>query len=205
MPAGMFSIDSILAVRPRGKEALLLQQQQQPPPPTAAPAVIFSASLQQQQHGGESLYCGGGDYGGGGAYYSRAAVAPAASNLPALAGSRLGGGYGGSYYYGQLHVQASPVGGPACCGALQPLGAQQCSCVPATGKADRRRAFHLLAALGRERWNSQCQHFPPGFPSPKSRPPRAAPRPPPPKGPLGWNLNHGRRTGQVEGKITGAN
>ncbi|KAG8126461.1 hypothetical protein E2320_021533 [Naja naja] len=129
MPAGMFSIDSILAARPRGKESGLLQQQQQhphqhpapPSQPSAAP-VVFSASL----HGGDTLYGpAGGDYGG---YYSRA-VAPA-SNLAALGGTRLGS-YG-NYYYGQLHVQASAVG-PSCCGAVQPFGAQQCSCVPATG------------------------------------------------------------------------
>ncbi|XP_032091944.1 homeobox protein goosecoid [Thamnophis elegans] len=124
MPAGMFSIDSILAARPRGKESGLLLQQHQPPhpaqqpQPSAAP-VVFSASL----HGGDTIYGpAGGDYGG---YYSRA-VAPA-SNLAALGGSRLGG-YG-NYYYGQLHVQASAVG-PSCCGAVQPFGAQQCSCVP---------------------------------------------------------------------------
>ncbi|KAM6467437.1 homeobox protein goosecoid [Liasis olivaceus] len=130
MPAGMFSIDNILAARPRCKESGLLQQQQQQQQqqhpaqqsqPSAAP-VVFSASL----HGGDSLYGpAGGDYGG---YYSRA-VAPA-SNLAALGGSRLGG-YG-NYYYGQLHVQASAVG-PSCCGAVQPFGTQQCSCVPATG------------------------------------------------------------------------
>ncbi|XP_060118012.1 homeobox protein goosecoid [Heteronotia binoei] len=124
MPAGMFSIDNILAARPRCKEssassaAVVLQ------PQSAAP-VVFSASL----HGGDSLYASAaaaaGDYGG---YYPRA-LAPA-SNLPALGGSRLGG-YG-NYYYGQLHVQASAVG-PSCCSAVQPLGAQQCSCVPATG------------------------------------------------------------------------
>ncbi|XP_034973277.1 homeobox protein goosecoid [Zootoca vivipara] len=129
MPAGMFSIDNILAARPRCKDSGLLQQQQQQQqqaaPQSSAPSVVFSTSL----HGGDSLYASaaaaGGDYGG---YYSRA-VAPA-SNLPALGGSRLGG-YG-NYYYGQLHVQASAVG-PPCCGAMQPLGAQQCSCVPATG------------------------------------------------------------------------
>ncbi|XP_044292661.1 homeobox protein goosecoid [Varanus komodoensis] len=139
MPAGMFSIDNILAARPRGKESVLLPhhpsqpppppppQPQQPPQPQHGAPVVFSAGL----HGGDSLYAsagsggggGGGDYGG---YYARA-VAPA-SNLPALGGARLGG-YG-NYYYGQLHVQASAVG-PACCGAVQTLGAQPCACVPA--------------------------------------------------------------------------
>ncbi|XP_065260470.1 homeobox protein goosecoid [Emys orbicularis] len=108
MPAGMFSIDNILAARPRCKESVLLHQ-------SAAP-VVFS-----NLHG-DSLY--GTDYSG---FYSRA-VTPA-SNLPAVSGSRIA--YN-NYYYGQLHVQASPVG-PSCCGAMQPLGAQQCSCVPATG------------------------------------------------------------------------
>uniref|UniRef100_A0A8C3LV38 Goosecoid homeobox n=1 Tax=Chrysolophus pictus TaxID=9089 RepID=A0A8C3LV38_CHRPC len=37
-----------------------------------------------------------------------------------------------NYYYGQLHVPASPVG-PSCCGAVPPLGAQQCSCVSPAG------------------------------------------------------------------------
>nr|XP_060612054.1 homeobox protein goosecoid [Anolis sagrei ordinatus] len=143
MPAGMFSIDNILAARPRCKEAAghpLAAPQASPsavPPPPPPPAVLFSAGL----HGGDSLYAsaassgGAGGNGGGGpggdfgtSYYARA-VAPA-SNLAALGGSRLGG-YS-SYYYGQLHVQASPVG-PSCCGAVQPLGAQQCSCVPGTG------------------------------------------------------------------------
>ncbi|XP_077179699.1 homeobox protein goosecoid [Paroedura picta] len=128
MPAGMFSIDSILAARPRCKDASAVVLQ----PPSAAP-VVFSASL----HGGggdsAALYASAGGGGGGsggdyGGYYSRA-VAPA-SNLPALGGARLGA-YG-NYYYGQLHVQASAVG-PSCCGAVQPLGAQQCSCVPAAG------------------------------------------------------------------------
>uniref|UniRef100_A0A7N9DAU9 Homeobox protein goosecoid n=1 Tax=Macaca fascicularis TaxID=9541 RepID=A0A7N9DAU9_MACFA len=52
---------------------------------------------------------------------------PGGAGLPAaVSGSRLG--YN-NYFYGQLHVQAAPVG-PACCGAVPPLGAQQCSCVP---------------------------------------------------------------------------
>uniref|UniRef100_A0A8C0KP38 Homeobox protein goosecoid n=1 Tax=Canis lupus dingo TaxID=286419 RepID=A0A8C0KP38_CANLU len=60
-----------------------------------------------------------------GAFYPRP-VAPGGAGLPAaVGGSRLG--YN-NYFYGQLHVQAAPVG-PACCGAVPPLGAQQCSCV----------------------------------------------------------------------------
>ncbi|XP_067411278.1 homeobox protein goosecoid [Emydura macquarii macquarii] len=110
MPAGMFSIDNILAARPRCKESVLVHQ-------SAAPLVFPNLH-------GDSIYGTGPDYSG---FYSRA-VAPA-SNLPAVSGSRIA--YN-NYYYGQLHVQASPVG-PSCCGAMQPLGTQQCSCVPATG------------------------------------------------------------------------
>ncbi|XP_056401852.1 homeobox protein goosecoid [Hyla sarda] len=106
MPSGMFSIDNILAARPRCKESVLIPQNG---------PVLFSGL-------GESLY-GGADYG----FYNRA-VAPT-SALQAVNGSRLGFN---NYYYGQLHVQA-PVG-PSCCGTMQPLGAQQCSCVStATG------------------------------------------------------------------------
>lgn len=111
MPASMFSIDNILAARPRCKDSVLL-------PPSAAPVVFPSLH-------GDSLYGAASDYGG---FYSRA-VAPG-SALPAVGGSRLG--YN-NYYYGQLHVPASPVG-PSCCGAVPPLGAQQCSCVPPAGK-----------------------------------------------------------------------
>uniref|UniRef100_A0A8B9BI24 Goosecoid homeobox n=1 Tax=Anser brachyrhynchus TaxID=132585 RepID=A0A8B9BI24_9AVES len=111
MPVSMFSIDNILAARPRCKDSVLL-------PPSAAPVVFPSLH-------GDSLYGSASDYGG---FYSRA-VAPA-SALPAVGGSRLG--YN-NYYYGQLHVPASPVG-PSCCGAVPALGAQQCSCVPPAGK-----------------------------------------------------------------------
>ncbi|KAI6067814.1 GSC protein, partial [Asarcornis scutulata] len=110
MPVSMFSIDNILAARPRCKDSVLL-------PPSAAPVVFPSLH-------GDSLYGSASDYGG---FYSRA-VAPA-SALPAVGGSRLG--YN-NYYYGQLHVPASPVG-PSCCGAVPALGAQQCSCVPPAG------------------------------------------------------------------------
>ncbi|KAM4662500.1 homeobox protein goosecoid [Discoglossus pictus] len=104
MPSGMFSIDNILASRPRCKESVLLHQN--------GPVVFPSL--------GDSLY-GTADYSG---FYNRT-VAPS-SSLHGVNGSRLGFN---NYYYGQLHVQA-PVG-PSCCGALQPLGSQQCSCVPA--------------------------------------------------------------------------
>ena len=112
----MFSIDNILAARPRCKDSVL------PVAPSAAAPVVFPALH------GDSLYGAGGgaassDYG---AFYPRP-VAPGGAGLPAaVGGSRLG--YN-NYFYGQLHVQAAPVG-PACCGAVPPLGAQQCSCVP---------------------------------------------------------------------------
>ncbi|XP_075469218.1 homeobox protein goosecoid [Ascaphus truei] len=109
MRSGMFSIDNILAARPRCKESVLLHQN--------GPMVFPSL--------GDPLY-GTADYSG---FYNRA-VAPT-STLQALNGSRMG--YS-NYYYGQLHVQA-PVG-PSCCGALQPLGTQQCSCVPAATAYD---------------------------------------------------------------------
>lgn len=134
MPVSMFSIDNILAARPRCKDSVLL-------PPSAAPVVFPSLH-------GDSLYGSASDYGG---FYSRA-VAPASALPPAVTGSRLG--YN-NYYYGQLHVPASPVG-PSCCGAVPPLGAQQCSCVPPAGKAAPSaagrggRAFFVPAAAEQE-------------------------------------------------------
>lgn len=115
MPASMFSIDNILATRPRCKDSVL------PVAPSAAAPVVFPALH------GDSLYgAGGGTSSDYGAFYPRP-VAPGGAGLSAaVGGSRLG--YN-SYFYGQLHVQAAPVG-PACCGAVPPLGAQQCSCVP---------------------------------------------------------------------------
>uniref|UniRef100_G1TV05 Homeobox protein goosecoid n=1 Tax=Oryctolagus cuniculus TaxID=9986 RepID=G1TV05_RABIT len=102
MPASMFSIDNILAARPRCKDSVL------PVAPSA----------------------GGGGGGGASSDYGTLypkPVAPGGAGLPAaVGGSRLG--YS-NYFYGQLHVQAAPVG-PACFGAVPPLGAQQCSCVP---------------------------------------------------------------------------
>lgn len=135
MPVSMFSIDNILAARPRCKDSVLL-------PPSAAPVVFPSLH-------GDSLYGSASDYGG---FYSRA-VAPASALPPAVTGSRLG--YN-NYYYGQLHVPASPVG-PSCCGAVPPLGAQQCSCVPPAGKAAPRwtgrtgRVRFVPGAAGPER------------------------------------------------------
>lgn len=127
MPVSMFSIDNILAARPRCKDSVLL-------PPSAAPVVFPSLH-------GDSLYGSASDYGG---FYSRA-VAPA-SALPAVGGSRLG--YN-NYYYGQLHVPASPVG-PSCCGAVPALGAQQCSCVPPAGKGHGGDVDGFGTGLGRD-------------------------------------------------------
>lgn len=129
MPVSMFSIDNILAARPRCKDSVLL-------PPSAAPVVFPSLH-------GDSLYGSASDYGG---FYSRA-VAPASALPPAVTGSRLG--YN-NYYYGQLHVPASPVG-PSCCGAVPPLGAQQCSCVPPAGKAAPRGTGRTGSLCSRRR------------------------------------------------------
>lgn len=138
MPASMFSIDNILAARPRCKDSGLPVAA-----PSAAAPVVFPALH------GDSLYGAGGgassDYGA--AFYHRP-VAPGGAGLPAAMGSsRLG--YN-NYFYGQLHVQAAPVG-PACCGAVPPLGTQQCSCVPtppgktlAANWVARGAAFFLL-------------------------------------------------------------
>lgn len=140
MPASMFSIDNILAARPRCKDSVL------PVAPSAAAPVVFPALH------GDSLYgAGGGASSDYGAFYPRA-VAPGGAGLPAAVGSsRLG--YN-NYFYGQLHVQAAPVG-PACCGAVPPLGAQQCSCVPTPpGRVALALAFAAgrgLQLLGRRR------------------------------------------------------
>ncbi|KAG2470513.1 GSC protein, partial [Polypterus senegalus] len=103
MPAGMFSIDSILAGRPSCKESVLLHRN--------APAVFSNLT--------DSLYATA-DYSG---LYPHSGHP--ASNMSAVSGSRLG--YN-NYYYGQFHVQGAA--GPACCGTI-PLGAQQCPCIPA--------------------------------------------------------------------------
>lgn len=141
MPASMFSIDNILAARPRCKDSVL------PVAPSAAAPVVFPALH------GDSLYgASGGTSSDYGAFYPRS-VAPGGAGLPAaVGGSRLG--YN-NYFYGQLHVQAAPVG-PACCGAVPPLGAQQCSCVPTPpGRVAIARACAATAVLshrGMDRW-----------------------------------------------------
>ncbi|XP_017566759.1 homeobox protein goosecoid [Pygocentrus nattereri] len=91
MPAGMFSIDSILAGRPSCKDPALLQR--------SAPLVFSNLA--------DSLYSAA-DYNG---LYSPTGAA--AASLPPVSGARLG--YN-SYCYGQLHVQGPS--GPACCGAM---------------------------------------------------------------------------------------
>lgn len=104
MPAGMFSIDSILAGRPSCKDSVLLHRN--------APVVFSNLT--------ESLYTAAGDFNG---LYSH--TGPPAPNLQSVNGTRIG--YN-NYYYGQLHVQGPT--GPACCGAIPTLGSQQCPCIP---------------------------------------------------------------------------
>lgn len=104
MPAGMFSIDSILAGRPSCKDSVLLHRN--------APVVFSNLT--------ESLYTAAGDFNG---LYSH--TAPPAPSLQSVTGTRIG--YN-NYYYGQLHVQGPT--GPACCGAIPTLGSQQCPCIP---------------------------------------------------------------------------
>ncbi|CAJ1074306.1 homeobox protein goosecoid [Xyrichtys novacula] len=105
MPAGMFSIDSILSGRPSCKEPLLLHR---------SGPVVLSAGLT------DSIYT---DYNG---LYS-ATCGPSPPGIQSVNGTRIG--YNG-YYYGQLHVQG-PGGGPPCCGSVPGLSPQQCPCFPA--------------------------------------------------------------------------
>lgn len=105
MPAGMFSIDSILSGRPSCKEPLLLHR---------SGPVVLSAGLT------DSIYT---DYSG---LYT-ATCGPSAPGVQPVNGTRIG--YNG-YYYGQLHVQGAG-GGPPCCGSVPGLGPQQCPCIPA--------------------------------------------------------------------------
>lgn len=104
MPAGMFSIDSILSARPSCKEPLLLHR--------SAP-VVLSAGLT------DSIYT---DYNG---LYS-ASCGPSPPGVQSVNGTRIG--YNG-YYYGQLHVQGAG-GGPPCCASVPGLSPQQCPCIP---------------------------------------------------------------------------
>lgn len=104
MPAGMFSIDSILAARPSCKDSVLLHRNG---------PVVFSNLT-------DSLYAAA-DYNG---LYS-STTGPTPPGIQSVNGTRIG--YN-NYYYGQLHVQGPA--GPACCGAVPTLGAQQCPCIP---------------------------------------------------------------------------
>ncbi|KAK7904398.1 hypothetical protein WMY93_017005 [Mugilogobius chulae] len=109
MPAGMFSIDSILSGRTGCKEPLLLHR---------SPVLLSAAGLT------DSIYP---DYNG---LYS-ATCGPSPPGVQPVSGTRLG--YN-SYYYGQLHVQGpgvqGPGGAPPCCGSVPGLSPQQCPCIP---------------------------------------------------------------------------
>lgn len=104
MPAGMFSIDSILSGRPSCKEPLLLHR--------GGPLLLSGLA--------DSVY---GDYGG----LYPAARGPSPPGVHSVSGTRIG--YNG-YYYGQLQVQGAG-GAPPCCGAVGGLSPQQCPCIPA--------------------------------------------------------------------------
>lgn len=112
MPAGMFSIDSILSGRPSCKEPLLLHR---------SGPVVLSAGLT------DSIYT---DYNG---LYS-ATCGPSPPGIQSVNGTRIG--YNG-YYYGQLHVQGAG-GGPPCCSSVPGLSPQQCPCMPAGRTPDSR-------------------------------------------------------------------
>lgn len=107
MPAGMFSIDSILSGRPSCKEPLLLHR---------SGPVVLSAGL------ADSIYT---DYNG---LYSATCAPP---GLQSVSGTRMG--YSG-YYYGQLQMPGAGAG-PPCCGSVPGLSPQQCPCIP-TGRTD---------------------------------------------------------------------
>ncbi|KAM9786550.1 homeobox protein goosecoid isoform 2-T2 [Syngnathus typhle] len=107
MPAGMFSIDSILSGRPSCKEPLLLHR---------GGPVVLPGGLS------DSVYS---DYNG---LYTAACGLPG-PGVPSVNGTRVG--YNG-YYYGQLQVQGT--GGLPCCGAaaaaaVHSLSPQQCPCI----------------------------------------------------------------------------
>lgn len=118
MPAGMFSIDSILAGRPTCKDSVLIHRN--------APVVFPNLT--------DSLYTA--------AEYNTlyAHTGPSTPSLQSVNGTRIG--YN-NYYYGQLHVQGPS--GPACCGAIPTLGSQQCPCIP-TGRL-RVSALLVLTCL----------------------------------------------------------
>ncbi|XP_036406224.1 homeobox protein goosecoid-like [Megalops cyprinoides] len=100
MPASMFSIDSILAVRPPGKESALLHR-------NAVPSSL-SDSL-----------CVAADY----VELHPHPLGLTGSNIQTLNGI----GYN-NYYYGHLYTQGPS--GPSCCGAIPALGTQRCPCIP---------------------------------------------------------------------------
>ncbi|XP_008289432.1 homeobox protein goosecoid [Stegastes partitus] len=129
MPAGMFSIDSILSARPSCKEPLLLHR---------SGPVVLSAGLT------DSLYT---DYNG---LYS-ATCGPSGPGVQSVNGTRLG--YNG-YYYGQLHVQGAG-GGPPCCGSVAGLSAQQCPCIPTEAGAVRYRNTAVWFKNRRAKWRRQ--------------------------------------------------
>ncbi|XP_034018644.1 homeobox protein goosecoid-like [Thalassophryne amazonica] len=91
MPAGMFSIDSILSAWPSCKEPLPLHRSG----PVVLPASLTD-SLYADNSGLYSSTCG-----------------PCAAGVQPLGGTAIE--YNG-YYYGQLHVQQAG-GGPLCCGS----------------------------------------------------------------------------------------
>lgn len=119
MPAGMFSIDSILSGRPSCKEPLLLHR---------SGPVVLPGGLN------DSFYT---DYNG---LYA-ATCGPQGPGVQSMNGTR--GGYNG-YYYGQLHVQGT--GGLPCCAAVHSLSPQQCPCIT-PGRTFRTSAFLKLRRL----------------------------------------------------------
>ncbi|XP_061700854.1 homeobox protein goosecoid isoform X2 [Syngnathoides biaculeatus] len=103
MPAGMFSIDSILSGRPSCKEPLLMHRSG----PVLLPAGGLNDSIYTDYNGLYAATCG-----------------PPVPGVQSMNGTRVG--YNG-YYYGQLHVQGT--GGVPCCGAVRGLNPQQCPCI----------------------------------------------------------------------------
>ncbi|KAJ7990873.1 hypothetical protein DPEC_G00291420 [Dallia pectoralis] len=118
MPAGMFSIDSILAGRPTGKDSVLLHR-------TGSDSVLLHRTAPVVfSNLADSIYTAAADYNG---LYSHT-TGPAPPGIQAVNGTRMG--YN-NYYYGQLHVQGpGGPGGPGCCGSIPTLGSQHCPCIP---------------------------------------------------------------------------